>query len=80
MSRNIWENSGNKEKALDANVENTQHTVPFFDNRCVDICGQRNVVKYMASKIHMDENSLYPGSTSRRLVFAPEGMSYEKLY
>ncbi len=58
MSRNIWKNSGNKEKALDANVENTQHTVPF-DNRCVDICGQRNVVKYMASKIHMDENSLY---------------------
>ena len=51
---------GNKEKALDANVENTQHTVPF-DNRCVDICGQRNVVKYMASKIHMDENSLYRG-------------------
>lgn len=33
----------------------------LFDNRCVDICGQRNVVKYMASKIHMDENSLYPG-------------------
>ena len=30
MSRNIWENSGNKEKALDANVENTQHTVPFL--------------------------------------------------
>ena len=52
----------------------------FFDNRCVDICGQRNVVKYMASKIHMDEDSLYPGSTSRRLVFAPGGMSYEKLY
>lgn len=52
----------------------------FFDNRCVDICGQRNVVKYMASKIHMDGNSLYPGSTSRHLVFAPEGMSYEKLY
>lgn len=52
----------------------------FFDNRCADICGQRNVVKYMASKIHMDEDLLYPGSTSRRLVFAPEGMSYEKLY
>ena len=30
MSRNIWKNSGNKEKALDANVENTQHTVPFL--------------------------------------------------
>ena len=29
MSRNIWENSGNRRKALDANVENTQHTVPF---------------------------------------------------
>ncbi|AEN97602.1 hypothetical protein RHOM_12470 [Roseburia hominis A2-183] len=30
MSRNIWKNSGNKEKALDANVENTRHTVPFL--------------------------------------------------